>query len=72
VIIKFDWERFKTVANERGDTTLEDMSARTGIDIGVLSRLRNDKRQPTLRTAKIAALAYNRPLDDLITVKDAA
>lgn len=68
MIIKFDWERFESTANRHGDKTLEDMSARSGIDVSVLSRLSNYQRRPSLTTAVLAAIAYGDPLDSLITV----
>jgi transcriptional regulator with XRE-family HTH domain len=83
MLVEFNSERFDTLAKENGDKTLEAICARTGLDMSVVSRLRNRRRQPSITTAVVAAMSYRKsvdhlitvdgqPLDEITTVKDAA
>lgn len=65
-MIKFNGERFRQVAADHGDKTLDDISARTGLDPAVLSRMIRGERTPQLPTITRAADAYGTPIDDLI------
>jgi transcriptional regulator with XRE-family HTH domain len=68
----FNAERFSDVAAAKGDKTIEQIAARTGLDIGVISRLLRSERQPRLATITRAADAYDVPVDDLIRREAAA
>ncbi|MFJ6417378.1 helix-turn-helix domain-containing protein [Paeniglutamicibacter sp. NPDC091659] len=47
-------------------TTLQELSARTGISVSTLSRLESGQRRPTLEQLLPLARAHGVPLDDLV------
>ena len=57
--------RLKALRN-RGDTTLADLSATTGISVSTLSRLESGHRKPTLELLLPLAREYGVPIDELV------
>ena len=57
--------RLRALRHERG-TTLEDLSAETGISVSTLSRLESGQRKPTLELLLPLARAYGVQLDELV------
>ncbi len=70
--ITFDADRFRTVAEEHGDRTVEQIAQRTGLNVGLISRLLTGKRQPTFSTAIQAADAYCRSASEFANRGEAA
>lgn len=68
----FNAKKFRELADSRGDTTLEAISQRTGLDTGQLSRLLRGERQPNLDTLAKAADGYEVTADELILREIAA
>lgn len=62
----FDFEAYRTIAEAAGDTSLSQISARTGLHKGHLSYLLRGRRQPQLATAQKLAEAYGADLADLV------
>lgn len=58
-------ERLRALRRSRG-TTLDDLSADTGISISTLSRLESGHRRPTLELLLLLARAHGVPLDELV------
>jgi len=67
----FHAHAFRSLATEAGDISLKQISERTNLTKGHLSRLLRGLTQPNLATAKRLADAYDTDLDDLVT-RDAA
>lgn len=63
VLITFDVDSFRSVTKAAGDQTIEQIAARTGLDIALVSRLLAGKRQPTFATAARCAGAYGVLMD---------
>ncbi|MEO3807336.1 XRE family transcriptional regulator [Nonomuraea sp. B1E8] len=57
--------RLRALRQER-ETTLAELSARTGISISTLSRLESGNRRPTLEQLLPLAQAHGVPLDELV------
>ena len=57
--------RLRALRRERG-TTLDDLSAETGISVSTLSRLESGQRRPTLELLLPLARAYGVQLDELV------
>ncbi|MFC0109578.1 helix-turn-helix domain-containing protein [Kibdelosporangium aridum] len=57
--------RLRALRQER-ETTLAELSARTGISISTLSRLESGNRRPTLEQLLPLARAHGVPLDELV------
>jgi transcriptional regulator with XRE-family HTH domain len=57
--------RLRALRRQR-ETTLVDLSARTGISVSTLSRLESGERQPTLELLLRLARAYGVTLDELV------
>jgi transcriptional regulator with XRE-family HTH domain len=57
--------RLRAMRRER-ETTLADLSARTGISVSTLSRLESGERRPTLELLLPLARAYQVTLDELV------
>src|SRR5689334_11843135 len=57
--------RLRALRHERG-TTLEELSAETGISVSTLSRLESGQRKPTLELLLPLARAYGVQLDELV------
>jgi DNA-binding XRE family transcriptional regulator len=53
------WREYRTL-------TLKDMSNATGIDSATLSRIENNKREPSIKQIKAIAKALKLEVDDLI------
>lgn len=68
----FNATRFRCLADAAGDTTLDAISQRTGIDTGLLSRLLRGERKPSFDTLVAAADGYEVPTDELIVREVAA
>lgn len=62
----FNAKRFRSLADAAGDTTLDAIRQRTGIDTGLLSRLLRGERKPSFDTLTAAADGYKVPVDELI------
>ena len=54
------------VLRKRGDITLADLSAATGISVSTLSRLESGQRKPTLELLLPLAREYGVPIDELV------
>ncbi|MEV8324615.1 helix-turn-helix transcriptional regulator [Kitasatospora sp. NPDC056731] len=61
---------FRSTADAVGDTSTSRIAVRTGLNRGLVARLRNGSRQPNLRTAARIAAAYKVSLDDLVVGLD--
>ncbi|MGA5820915.1 helix-turn-helix domain-containing protein [Kitasatospora sp. NPDC094028] len=57
----------RDIAAAAGDVSLDQISARTGLHKGHLSRLISGKREPRFTTVVRIALAYGACLDDFST-----
>lgn len=68
----FNAARLRELADSRGDTTLDAISQRTGIETSLLSRLLRGERQPMIDTLAKAADGYEVTADELILREAAA
>ena len=57
---------------QKGETTLAELSATTGISVSTLSRLESGQRRPTLELLLPLARAHGVPIDELIGAPDPA